>query len=144
ASIRRHASRRCLVRRRTVVGCWLRGKRLRGLGGTPLPGTLFPEPEFQTDTGRAAIVDFMPLSDGAHLVRIVMGRSGHVDFRNEFVARFDYGASVPWVSRLPDGSIDAIAGPERLILRAAAELYGEDLKTVGEFKVEAGQSVAFV
>jgi GH15 family glucan-1,4-alpha-glucosidase len=108
------------------------------------PGTLVLETEFETDTGRAAIVDFMPLLDGAHLVRIVMGRSGHVDFRNEFVVRFDYGATVPWVSRLPDGSIDAIAGPERLILRTPAELYGEDLKTIGDFKVEAGESVAFV
>jgi GH15 family glucan-1,4-alpha-glucosidase len=108
------------------------------------PGTLVLETEFETDTGRAAIVDFMPLLDGAHLVRIVMGRSGRVDFRNEFVVRFDYGATVPWVSRLPDGSIDAIAGPERLILRTPAELYGEDLKTIGDFKVEAGESVAFV
>src|SRR6516225_2168770 len=81
------------------------------------PGTLVLETEFQTETGRATVVDFMPLADGADVVRIVIGRSGHVDFRNEFVVRFNYGATVPWVSRLTDGSIDAIAGPERLILR---------------------------
>jgi GH15 family glucan-1,4-alpha-glucosidase len=34
--------------------------------------------------------------------------------------------------------------PERLVLRTHVELFGEDLKTVGEFTVEAGQSVAFV
>jgi hypothetical protein len=37
----------------------------------------------------------MPLKNGANLVRIVIGRSGHVDFRNEFVVRFNYGATVP-------------------------------------------------
>jgi GH15 family glucan-1,4-alpha-glucosidase len=108
------------------------------------PGTLVLETEFQTETGRAAIVDFMPLEDGANLVRIVMGRSGHVDFRSEFVARFNYGATVPWVSRLGAGSIDAIAGPDRLILRTDATLYGEDLRTVAEFTVKAGESVPFV
>jgi hypothetical protein len=108
------------------------------------PGTLVLETEFQTETGRAAVVDFMPLADGANLVRIVMGRSGHVDFRNEFVVRFNYGATVPWVSRLADGSIDAIAGPERLILRTTTSLYGEDLKTIGEFTVRVGESVPYV
>ncbi len=127
-------------------GRWLLAPRQPALAASRhyRPGTLVLETEFQTETGRAAIVDFMPQSDGAHLVRIVMGRSGHVDFRNEFVVRFNYGATVPWVSRLPDGSIDAIAGPERLILRTAAELYHEGLKTIGEFTVEPGESVPFV
>src|ERR1700722_17462270 len=34
------------------------------------PGTLILETQFQTETGCAAIIDFMPPSDGAHLVRI--------------------------------------------------------------------------
>ena len=108
------------------------------------PGTLVLETEFQTDTGCAAILDFMPPADGADLVRIVMGRSGRVDFRTEYVARFDYGATVPWVRRLYDGAINAVAGPERLVLRSPIALRGEDLKTVGDFTVEDGQSVAFV
>jgi GH15 family glucan-1,4-alpha-glucosidase len=108
------------------------------------PGTLVLETEFQTETGSAAVIDFMPPADGADLVRIVLGRSGQVVFQTELVVRFNYGATVPWVSRLDDGSIDAIAGPERLVLRTPAALYGEDLKTVGEFTVDAGQSVPFV
>jgi GH15 family glucan-1,4-alpha-glucosidase len=108
------------------------------------PGTLILETEFQTESGRAVIVDFMPPADGADLVRIVMGRSGRVDFRTEYVARFNYGATVPWVSRLFDGAISAVAGPERLILRSPIALRGEDLKTVGEFAIDEGQSVAFV
>jgi hypothetical protein len=51
---------------------------------------------------------------------------------------------VPWVSRPDDGTTDAIVGPERLVLRTPAALYGDDPKTVGEFTVEAGQSVPFV
>src|SRR3979411_2829409 len=47
------------------------------------PRTLVLETEFETATGRAAIIDFMAPGDGANLVRIVMGRSGRVDFRTE-------------------------------------------------------------
>ena len=107
-------------------------------------GTLVLETEFQTETGRAAILDFMPPADGADLVRIVMGRSGRVDFRTEYVARFNYGATIPGVRRLYDGAISAPAGSERLVLWSQVPLYGEDLKTVGEFTLEDGQSVAFV
>src|SRR5215467_4950745 len=108
------------------------------------PGTLILETEFQTETGRAAIIDFMPPADGADVVRIVIGRSGRVAFQTELAARFNYGETVPWVNRLDEATTSAIAGPERLILRSPVALYGEDLKTVGEFTVEAGQSVPFV
>ena len=107
-------------------------------------GTLVLETELETERGRAAVVDFMPPADGANLVRIVVGRSGRVVFQTKLVVRFNYGATVPWVNRLDDGSINAIAGPERLLLRTPVALYGEDLRTVGEFAVEAGQSIPFV
>jgi GH15 family glucan-1,4-alpha-glucosidase len=107
-------------------------------------GTLVLETEFRTSSGRATLVDFMTPGDGAHLVRILIGRQGRVDFRSEFVVRFNYGATVPWVNRLDDGAISAIAGPERVVLRTPAAFHGEDLKTVGEFAVEAGQSIPFV
>ena len=107
-------------------------------------GTLVLETEFKTQKGNASVIDFMPFGDGAELVRMVVGRSGRVEFRTEIVVRFNYGATVPWVSRLADGTIDAIAGPERLVLRTPAPLYGEDLKTMGEFAVEAGETVPFV
>src|ERR1700722_2667574 len=108
------------------------------------PGTLVLETEFKAESGRAVILDFMPPADGAELVRIVVGQSGRVDFRTEFVARFDYGSTVPWISRLYDGAISAVAGPERLVLRSSVALSGEDLKSVGDFTVEEGQSAAFV
>jgi len=107
------------------------------------PDTLVLETEFETAAGRATIIDFMPHS-GSHLVRIVLGKSGRVDFQTELVVRFNYGATVPWVNRLEDGVLNAIAGPERLVLRTPIALRGEDLRTIAEFTVEAGQSVPFV
>jgi GH15 family glucan-1,4-alpha-glucosidase len=110
-----------------------------------LADTLILETEFQTETGTATVVDFMPAADGkGDLVRIVFGRSGEVKFHTELVIRFGYGAIVPWVDRAEDGAINAVAGPERMVLRTPVALYGENLKTVGEFTVSAGQNVPFV
>src|SRR6202048_1433959 len=108
------------------------------------PGTLVLETEFKTETGTAAVIDFMPPADGADLVRIVAGRSGRVVFKTELVVRFNYGAAVPWVNRLDDGSINAVARPERGLLRAPVTLFGEDLRTLGEFAVQTGQFIPFV
>jgi GH15 family glucan-1,4-alpha-glucosidase len=110
-----------------------------------LPDTLILETEFSTDSGSATVLDFMPPSDGsAELVRIVVGHSGEVAFDTEFIVRFDYGSTVPWVTSAADGTIDAIAGPDRVVLRTPVELRGEDHRTVGEFTVRAGQRVPFV
>jgi GH15 family glucan-1,4-alpha-glucosidase len=109
-----------------------------------LAGTLVLETEFETDTGRASVIDFMSTTDGAHLVRIVIGRQGRLTLRTEVVMRFNYGATVPWVDRLQDGTLNAVAGPDRLVLRSPAALRGEDLRTVGELSVTAGESVPFV
>jgi len=60
------------------------------------------------------------------------------------VMRLNYGATVPWVDRLEDGALNAIAGPERLVLRTPAAVRGEDLQTVGEFTVSSGDCLPFV
>jgi GH15 family glucan-1,4-alpha-glucosidase len=88
----------------------------------------------------------MPMRDGVpDLVRIVVGRRGRVSMRMELILRFDYGASVPWVTRLPDNSgIRAIAGPDLVVLRTPARLRGVDLTTASEFSVGEGESVPFV
>ena len=61
----------------------------------------------------------------------------------ELIIRFDYGAIVPWV-RKRHGGLEAIAGPDALILRTPIETRGEDLKTVAEFTVAKGERVPFV
>jgi GH15 family glucan-1,4-alpha-glucosidase len=107
--------------------------------------TLILETEFATSEGEAVLIDFMPVREQAsHIVRLMVGKRGTVRMRAELVIRFDYGSSVPWVRRTDDGDLLAISGPNMLVLRTPVELRGEDLKTVGEFTVSAGQTVPFV
>jgi GH15 family glucan-1,4-alpha-glucosidase len=108
-------------------------------------GSLILVTRFETAEGAVDLVDFISLWHGfSDLVRLVRGVRGRVSMRTEFILRFDYGAVVPWVERLAEGGISAIAGPERVLLRTPAPLRGEDLKTVGEFDVGAGETVPFV
>lgn len=108
-------------------------------------GTLVLETVFETADGEAVLIDFMPPRNGtSELVRLLVGRRGRMDFRTELLIRFDYGTSVPWVSRLPDAGVSAVAGPEMLTLHMPAQLQGEDLRTVGTFSVTAGQTIPFV
>jgi GH15 family glucan-1,4-alpha-glucosidase len=109
------------------------------------PQTLVLETEFETAEGTVALIDFMPVRNGASdLVRIVEGRRGRVAMEMELVLRFDYGASVPWVTRLESGhGIRAIAGPDKVKLYSPVHLDGEDLKTRARFEVGEGERVAF-
>ncbi|HEX6010881.1 MAG TPA: glycoside hydrolase family 15 protein [Geminicoccaceae bacterium] len=108
------------------------------------PDTLVLETEFATGTGTVAVIDFMPpRTSVSDLVRIVVGRRGRVAMRTELVLRFDYGSAVPWVSRLEDGALRAIAGPDMTVLRTPAPLRGEGLTTRGEFTVAEGETVPF-
>jgi GH15 family glucan-1,4-alpha-glucosidase len=107
--------------------------------------TLILETELETPSGAVTLIDFMPpRGKASDVVRIVRGRRGTVAMRTEAIFRFDYGANVPWVSRLEDGALRAIAGPDMVVLRTPVAVRGEDMKTVGEFTVSAGQSVPFV
>lgn len=107
--------------------------------------TLILETELTTATGRAMVVDFMAIGgDGPHLIRLVQGLAGTVEMRMLLTLRFDYGAIVPWVHRLPDGSgISATAGPDTIALRTSAPIHGQGLTTVATFPVVAGQTVPF-
>ncbi|GGH18197.1 glucoamylase [Alsobacter metallidurans] len=108
-------------------------------------GALILETRIETAGGVARVIDFMPPRDGrADVVRIVIGDSGEVAFRTEIVVRFDYGLTVPWVNRMEDGTIQAIAGPHRVTLQSDVPLHGEDMRTVGDFAVKEGETVSFV
>ncbi len=108
--------------------------------------SLILETVFETPSGTVTVVDFMvPEAENATLVRLVQGRSGKVAMRTELALRFDYGISVPWVTRLENHSgICAIAGPNMVVMRTQAKLRGQDMRTVSEFTVAAGQTVSFV
>ncbi len=109
------------------------------------PDTLILETRMETASGAATLIDFMPLRDRhSHLVRLVVGERGRLAMRTELILRFGYGAVVPWVTRLEDGSLRAVAGPDMVLLRTPVHLKGENMTTVGEFTVSAGETIPFV
>jgi GH15 family glucan-1,4-alpha-glucosidase len=110
-----------------------------------LDNTLILETRFETKSGTVALIDFMPpRGKASDIVRLVRGVSGKVEMRMELVIRFGFGVDVPWVRRCEDGSLLAVAGQDMTVLRTPVETRGEDLTTVAEFEVKAGQTVPFV
>lgn len=107
--------------------------------------TLILETHFKTAKGEASLIEFMPPGgDHSSIIRIAMGLKGRVEFFTDLVIRFDYGLTVPWVSRSDETSLTAVAGPNRITLRTTAPLEGKDMRTQGEFVVRAGEAVIFV
>jgi GH15 family glucan-1,4-alpha-glucosidase len=109
-------------------------------------GTMVLETVFETRDGSVALIDFMPIGRASSsVIRLVEGRRGKVPMRMHLTLRFDYGSTVPWVTQLDDGSgLSAIAGPSRVAMRTPIALQGENLATVAEFDVAAGECTPFV
>jgi GH15 family glucan-1,4-alpha-glucosidase len=106
--------------------------------------TLILETDFETESGRARLIDFMPPRETKpDVVRIVEGTSGRVDMRMELALRFDYGHVVPWVRNI-EGQLVAIAGPDAVTLSTPVELEGRDFRTFSSFTVTEGDRVPFV
>lgn len=109
--------------------------------------SLILETTFETPSGVAKIIDFMPPRGAASdVVRVVQGISGRVQFRSELLIRFDYGSVVPWISQAPDitTELHAVAGPDKLTLRTPLALHAEAGKAVGTFFVAADEQMPFV
>jgi GH15 family glucan-1,4-alpha-glucosidase len=107
--------------------------------------SLILETIFTTPTGKARVTDFMPpRTPESAIVRIVEALEGHVDMRTELAIRFDYGVTIPWVSRRDTRTLLAVAGPHLLALRTRAEMRGENMHSVAEFRVKKGTSYSFV
>jgi GH15 family glucan-1,4-alpha-glucosidase len=107
--------------------------------------TLILETCVETNDGGVTVIDFMPpRGRNSDIVRLVRGDRGRVRMRSELVLRFDYGRTVPWVNRLPDGTWRAIAGPDMVTMHTPVPLLGRDLTTLSEFEVAAGDMVPFV
>jgi GH15 family glucan-1,4-alpha-glucosidase len=113
------------------------------------PGTMIVETTFVTKQGEVCLTDFMP-PRGKHsdVVRMVHGVSGRVKVHMDMVLRFDYGLTVPWVTKHGD-ELHAVAGPDLAVLRSQCisgrpvELKGEDMKTVSDFVLRKGDKVCF-
>lgn len=107
-------------------------------------GTLILETTFETATGAVVLIDCMTRAEhSSNLLRRVRGLRGSVVMQADLVVRFDYGYTVPWVSRTEDGRIRFIAGPDRLMLQSTIDVKNEDLRSKGTFEVKAGHEVDF-
>jgi GH15 family glucan-1,4-alpha-glucosidase len=107
--------------------------------------TLILETDIETAEGDVTLIEFMPpRGKASDLVRIVLGKRGKVTMRTELIIRFDYGRSIPWVTRREDRTLCAVSGPDMVVLRTPVPLRGEGRKTVGEFTVSAGDTIPFV
>ncbi len=105
--------------------------------------TLILETTFEGPEGVVRLIDLMPVRGrNSDVVRIVEGVRGEMEMRMELVLRFDYGRTVPWVTHIKDG-IQAIAGPNLAVLHASVPVRGEDMTSVAEFAVKAGERVRF-
>ncbi len=108
-------------------------------------GTAILETHFETDQGSAVLVDCMGRRDNAcDLVRLLCSVRGSLTMRMELMLRFEYGCLVPWVRRLADARLTAVAGPDRVTLSTPVELHGEGMKTLGDFTISAGEEIPFV
>lgn len=127
-------------------GRWLiaPGENVTATSRRYLGDTLILETRFETKSGTVALIDFMPpRGKASDIVRLVRGVSGTVKMRMELVIRFGFGADIPWVRRI-DHSLLAICGQDMTVLRTPVETRGEDLTTVSDFEVKAGETVPFV
>ena len=111
--------------------------------------TMVVETIFETRRGAVKLIDFMPPdTEDSVVVRIVRGLRGKVDMCLELALRFDYGRTVPWVTRR-ENELHAVAGPDMVVVRGRHEgggkvkFSGEGLSTIGEFTVKEGETAWF-
>ena len=105
--------------------------------------TLVLETTWVTATGRARVLDCMPVGESNAVLRVVEGLAGETAFEMDLVLRFDYGRSVPWVEKIDPLTLSAVAGPDRLILRSTCATHGQDHHSVARFRVAAGERQVF-
>lgn len=107
--------------------------------------TLILETRFETAEGAVTLIDFMPPRGAASdVVRLVRGERGRVAMHMELIIRFGFGANIPWVRRTGSGELLAISGPDMTVLRTPIQTHGENMTTVADFIVDAGETVPFV
>jgi GH15 family glucan-1,4-alpha-glucosidase len=107
--------------------------------------TLILETEFETRTGKARIIDFMPIrGEAPDIVRIVEGISGEIEMASELILRFDYGRLHPLVELNDECNALAVAGPNGVALSFDAGIEFADRRLTSRFTAQAGTRTAFV
>ena len=113
---------------------------------------------WSTDTGTVRVTDFMPLNSRSELIRRVAGLTGEVEMFQDIRLRFNYGSSVPWLSRFDVVEDDAegaeaesvlvgMAGPDSVVFHGdplpEADPDRSKRRHAGSFTVAAGQTRDF-
>ncbi|MFT0850106.1 glycoside hydrolase family 15 protein [Achromobacter sp. F4_2707] len=127
-------------------GCWriTPEGQIRGIRRAYEDGTLILETIFETDTGVAKLIDFMPTTPAhSSVARLVVGLEGRVEFNMDLVIRFGYGRVVPWLERHGEGCYTAVAGPDMLVFRTTVPITSRDQHSSARFIVHAGQRKSF-
>src|SRR5580693_6658536 len=107
-------------------------------------GTLVLESEFSVPEGAVVLIDCMHRRGGHQdVIRLVRGIRGRVPMQTELALRFDYGAVVPWVTRLEDNRLFAVAGPDRIVFYTPAAPRGETPKPGPDFEVKKAKTALF-
>ncbi|MBS0528986.1 MAG: glycoside hydrolase family 15 protein [Proteobacteria bacterium] len=107
--------------------------------------SLILETRFETADGVVTLVDFMPpRGKASDVVRLVHCERGRVKMRMDLVIRFRFGKNAPWVRKTDDKALLAVCGPDMLVLRTPVTTRGENMTTVADFEVSAGQTIPFV
>jgi GH15 family glucan-1,4-alpha-glucosidase len=106
--------------------------------------TLILETLWQTATGTARVIDFMPRREHEWpvLVRIVEGVAGTVELDCMLRVRFGYGQVVPWARR-EDGCVNTVAGPDSVWIDTPVKLLGREMEHHATFTVTAGERIPF-
>jgi GH15 family glucan-1,4-alpha-glucosidase len=107
--------------------------------------TLILETRFESAEGIVSLIDFMPpRGKASDIVRLVRGERGRTKMRMQLIIRFGFGRDIPWVRRTENGALLAVCGPDMTVLRTSVGTRGEDMTTVSDFEVGAGETIPFV
>jgi GH15 family glucan-1,4-alpha-glucosidase len=114
-----------------------------------IPDTNILLTRFLCRDGVAEISDFMPITGMGHahdIVRRVKTVRGNVRYRMIFDPRFDYGRAEHRVQKTRDGALFISRGEDKNVLRLRAEvpLKFSNGRAIAEFRLGAGDCVAFI
>jgi GH15 family glucan-1,4-alpha-glucosidase len=103
---------------------------------------------FTTDTGVVTLLDVMPTGDDrTDIIRRLTGVKGTVRMHHQWIVRFDYGTTQPWIRRRHTDTdapaITAVAGPDKLVLRGPRLPHAEGSRHVDDFDVHEGDILTF-
>jgi len=114
-----------------------------------LEDTMVLETHFITSGGEARVLDLFAMKRGGretprrHLIRVVEGVRGRVDFTADIQIRFDYGEIKPWLRHVATHVYAAIGGNSGLLIGSDKHLESTDHELLCKFSVRPQERVHF-